>query len=91
MPLTRGDTIGYDADRLSYMFTMMNGVHTVHCEISSVALGDLGRWERAYTQDREAQFLLLRDMIEKIASDLFDNSNGQTRAVRIFAKHLPRR
>jgi hypothetical protein len=48
-----------------YKFTMMNGVKTVDCEISNIALNDLTRWENAQLPDRDAQFLSFRDLIEK--------------------------
>jgi hypothetical protein len=41
MPLTRGEIVGYDAERRFYEFAMMDGVNTVDCEISNVALNDL--------------------------------------------------
>ena len=32
MPLTRGEIVGYDAERRFYEFAMMDGVNTVDCE-----------------------------------------------------------
>jgi hypothetical protein len=92
MPLTRGALIGYDARRMFFKFTMMNGEHIIECEISSAALGDLAgdRWQTPQTQKQEAQFNRCRDQVEKIASDLFD-AGKQVQSIRIFAKHLPRR
>ena len=92
MPLTRGDIIGYDAGRMSYKFTMMNGGAAIDCEISSVALNDLigDRWSKQEIADRDAQFLKFRDLIESIASDLFNAGPSRPKVVRIFAKHLPR-
>jgi Protein of unknown function (DUF1488) len=89
MPLTRGAAVGYDAVRMSYKFTMLDGTRTVHCEISSAALTDIagGRWQKI-SLDRDAQFLAFRDTIEHIASSQFDAR--QAGPVRIFAKHLPR-
>ena len=87
MPLTRGAAVGYDAVRLSYKFTMLDGTRTVHCEISSAALTDIagGRWQKI-SLDRDAQFLACRDTIEQIASSQFDATPAGH--VRIFAKHL---
>jgi hypothetical protein len=58
MPLTRGEIVGHDAGGMFYKFTMMNGIHTVDCEISNVALSDLagGRWATLQIPDREATF-----------------------------------
>jgi hypothetical protein len=75
MPLTRGGIVGYDDGGMSYKFTMMDGIHAIDCEISSVALSDLlgGRWGKLEIADRDAQFLKFRDQIESIASDLFND------------------
>lgn len=93
MPLTRGEAIGFDADRLFYRFTMMSGMRVVHCEISNVALSDIVKtnWKTVQSGDRESQFIIWRDTIEKVASDLFDAGGGQAQKVQIFAKHFPRR
>ena len=85
MPLTRGAVVGYDAVRMSYKFTMMDGARTVACEISSAALMDI---VGEISIDRDAQFLVCRDEIEHIASTQFDAKPAGP--VRIFAKHLPR-
>jgi Protein of unknown function (DUF1488) len=91
MPLTRGIIIGYDADRMMFEFTMLTpDTRVISCEISSVALDHLDGKRGTLPSEREAQFIHLRDAIEKIASD---NFQGETAAlggvVRIFAKHLP--
>jgi hypothetical protein len=84
--LTRGDVVGYDIACMSYKFTMMNGTDVVACEISNVALNHFSGG-RPGARDRDAQFLKLRSMIEKLAVIRFkDNNSGP---VRIFAKHLP--
>jgi hypothetical protein len=93
MPLTRGDIIGYDAKRLVLKFTMRNGAHVIECEVSNVALSDLAGmpWRTVQGGDREAKFILWRDTIEKVASDLFDAGVDKTQTVQIFAKHFPKR
>jgi hypothetical protein len=91
MPLIRGNVIGYDADRMVFNFTMLRpNVGTVSCLISSVAMDYLEGRRGTPPSEREAQFIRLRDTVEKIASDVFDN-DGDTHGatVRIFAKHLP--
>ena len=90
MPLKRGRVVGYDAGRMSYKFTMWDSIETVHCEISVSALHDLigDHWGNVLPSDRDAQFLKFRDVIERIASDLFDATGANP--IRIFAKHLPR-
>jgi hypothetical protein len=89
MPLTRGEIIGYDARRMSYKFTMVDGVKKIiDCEISATALGDLvgSRWGTVRPPDRDAQFLKFRDLIEELASHLFERNGAGP--VRVFAKHL---
>lgn len=88
MPLTRGRVVGYDANRMTFEFTMMDQGATVVCQISSVALDEISgrRWSGA-TIDRDAQFEELRETIEKVASEEFD-AQSRTMPVRIFAKHI---
>ena len=90
MPLTRGEVVGYDTDLMVFKFTMRNGEHTVQCQISNAALGDLsGRW-RGAARDLPAEFETHRELIETIASELFDQtSDTETRLIRIFSKHIP--
>ena len=89
MPLTRGEAIGYDADLMAFKFTMRNDEQIVQCQISNAALGDLaGRW-RAAARDLPAEFEAHRELIEAIASELFDQtSNKEMGLVCIFAKHI---
>lgn len=89
MPLTRGEAVGYDADLMAFEFTMWNGEHIVQCQISHAALCDLAGGWRAGALDLPAEFEAHRELIEVIASEQFDQtSNGETRLVRIFAKHI---
>jgi hypothetical protein len=88
MPLTRGEAVGYDADLMTFKFTMRNGEQIVQCEISNAALGDLaGRWRR---RERDAPAEAQRKLIETIASARFDQiaTRTETSLVRIFAKHI---
>lgn len=93
MPLTRGETVGYDTDLMAFKFTMRNGQHIVQCQISRAALGDLaGGWTAGAARDLPAQFEAHREHIEAIASAQFDRtSNEETRLVCIFAKHISTR
>jgi hypothetical protein len=90
MPLTRGEAVGYDADLMSFKFTMRNGQQIVQCEISNAALGKLAdRW-RCGERDVPAEFEAHRKLIEAMASARFDQTSGkETSLVRIFAKHIP--
>ena len=85
MPLTRGEVVGYDLARMMFRFTMQTSDRrTVACEISSIAMDSIAGVKGTLPTKREAQFLRLRDRIERIASDKFERDNFEP--VRIFAK-----
>jgi len=87
MPLTRGKIVGYDSARMMFQFTMLSSdARTVVCEISSVAMDSIAGVRGILPTEREAQFLRLRDQIERIASDRFDRDNLQP--VCVFAKNV---
>ena len=91
MPLTRGKAVGYDADLMTFKFTMRNGQQIVQCQISIAALSDLADRRRGSTGDLQAEFKANRELIEAIASALFDQSpNVETRVISIFSKHIRR-
>ena len=88
MPLTRGKGLGYNTDRMSFEFTMMNGTEIVDCQISSAAMDEIAGARGTRPDQREVQFLSLRDTIERIASSLFDKeSTTPGRATRLFYHH----
>jgi hypothetical protein len=87
MPLRRGKVVGYDLARMMFQFTMLTpDTKSVACEISSIAMDTIAGVRGTLPTEREAQFLRLRDRIERIASDKFDRDNLQP--VRIFAKKV---
>lgn len=89
MPLKHGRTVGYNANRMTFEFTMMDDkAHVVGCEISSAAMDQLAGIRGTLPAEREAQFLHLRDRIERIASDLFDEMPMQGGKIRIFYHHI---
>jgi hypothetical protein len=71
MPLARGSPLGYDNERMTFNFTMLNGDEMVECQISGAAMDELAGGKGTLPMDREAQFLRLRDQIEHIASTIF--------------------
>ena len=92
MPLTRGRPIVYNVSRMTFEFTMMDDrAHVVGCEISSSAMDDLAGIRGTMPAERETQFLLLRDRIERIASDVFDEMPTSGEKVRIFHHHVRQR
>jgi hypothetical protein len=89
MPLTRGQIVGYDHERLAFRFTMMNADETVDCQISDAAMAELIGAVGSPHRVREAQFLAHREAIENLASELFDAAGAvRGSAVRIFSKHI---
>jgi hypothetical protein len=89
MPLTQGRILGYDAERMAFQFTMLNTGETVECTISGAAMDQLSGTRGTLPAEREAQFLLLRETIERITSDNFDSETPvKGGVVRIFAKHI---
>ena len=91
MPLTRGKAVGYDADSMTFKFTMRNGQQIVQCQVSISALSDLADRRRGSTGDLQAEFKTNRELIEAIASAMFDHlPNGETGVISIFSKHIRR-
>src|SRR5258708_31654808 len=88
MPLTRGQIIGHDNERLAFAFSMMNDGETVQCQISDAAMDELAA-KGTPSIARQAQFVTHRDTIERIASDLYDKAPRiKGYVVRIFTKHI---
>ena len=89
MPLTRGQIIGYDTERLAFAFTMMNDDETVQCQISDAAMDEVAETKGTPSIARQAQFVAHRDTIEQIASELFDKApRVKGYVIRIFTKHI---
>jgi hypothetical protein len=89
MPLTRGQIGGHDNERLAFAFTMMSDGETVQCQISDAAMDELAEAKGTPSTARQAQFVAHRDIIERIASDLFDEApRFKGYVVRIFSKHI---
>src|SRR5258705_12604175 len=89
MPLTQGQILGYDTESMAFQFTMLNKGETVECTISGAAMDELSGKRGTLPAERKAQFLLLREAIERIASDKFDSESPVTGGVvRIFAKDI---
>ena len=89
MPLTRGQIVGHDNERMAFVFTMMNAGELVPCQISDAAMNDLAEIKGTPSIARQALFVTHRDVIEQIASELFDKSPSiKGYVVRIFSKHI---
>ena len=91
MPLTRGRIVGHDIERMAFGFTMLNDGETVECQISDAAMDEIAGVRGTLGIARQAQFLTLRDTIERIASDLYDAGPiVKGSVIRIFTKHIPK-
>jgi Protein of unknown function (DUF1488) len=71
MALTQGGFQAYDFNRMVVLFTMMNDKAEVPCAISTDAMDRLEGTTRITPEQREQQFLRLRDRIEERASRKF--------------------
>ena len=67
MALTPGSFRGYEYDRMVILFSMIDGQKEIPCAISTTAMDDLESPERRKPDQREAQFMRLRDRIEERA------------------------
>jgi hypothetical protein len=72
MTLARGNIRGYEYDRMVLTFSMMDGAREVSCAVSASAMDDLEHVSRTAPEQREAQFLRLRDQIEQRAERKFN-------------------
>jgi hypothetical protein len=64
MTLTRGSFQGYEFERMVILFSMIEGGKEIQCAISTAALDELESVSRSKANEREAQFMRLRDKIE---------------------------
>ena len=71
MALTGGSFVGYEFDRMVVLFSMVDGQRKVPCAISTSAMDDLEKPERTTAEQREPQFMRLRDRIEEQAARKF--------------------
>jgi len=71
MALTRGSFGGYEFDRMVVLFSMVDGQTEVPCAVSTSAMDDMEKSARTKSDEREAQFMRLRDQIEERAARKF--------------------
>jgi hypothetical protein len=71
MTLVRGSVKGFEHDRMVMLFFMMDGEKEISCAVTSSAMDDLERGVKARPDQRDDQFLRLRDRIEQCASRKF--------------------
>ena len=91
MVLTRGKPLGYEANGMSFRFTMFEADREIACSISSTALDDLAGKRGTQPSERGGQFIQHREEIERAAARVFDlNSKGENRVpmIHLYAKHF---
>ena len=71
MPLQRGEVQGYDFDRMTVEFTMLNQGRVIMCAISTAAMDNIEGTRDVRPDQRIDQFMRLRDVIEERASRKF--------------------
>jgi Protein of unknown function (DUF1488) len=65
MALIRRSFGGYEFDRMVVLFSMVDGQREIPCAVSTSAMDHLEKLERTKPDQREAQFMRLRDQIEE--------------------------
>jgi hypothetical protein len=71
MALTRGNFGGYEFDRMVVLFSMVDGQREIPCAVSTSAMDGLEKAARIRPDQREEQFMRLRDQIESRAAQKF--------------------
>ncbi|MBV9530160.1 MAG: DUF1488 domain-containing protein [Bradyrhizobium sp.] len=67
MTLARGKVGGYEFNRMVVLFSMMDGAREIPCAVSASAMDEIEHVSRTAPDQREQQFLRLRDRIEQCA------------------------
>ena len=78
MPLQRGEVKGYDFNRMTVEFTMLNEGKIIPCAISTAAMDDLEGRRDLKAEQRIDQFMRLREVIEEQASRKFFEGQAQS-------------
>ncbi len=71
MMLARGKIGKYEFNRMVVLFSMMDGAREIPCAVSASAMDEIENVSRTAPDQREQQFLRLRDRIEQCASPKF--------------------
>jgi hypothetical protein len=74
MALTRGTFERFEFDRMVVLFSMIDGHAEIPCAISTSAMDDMEKAGRVKPDQREDQFMRLRDRIETCAAQKFERS-----------------
>lgn len=91
MAITQGEYRSYDYDRMIVRFTLLDDDVVVPCSISTAAMDSLENGASAKADQREAQFLRLRERIEAqaVAKILKREFEGTPRGVVLRKLDFP--
>src|SRR5437667_7913841 len=88
MTLARGSIGGYEYDRMVLKFSMLDGAREVPCAVSGSAMDDLEHVPRTAPEQREQQFLRLRDLIEQRAARKFTAGEFEGKPAGIILRSI---
>lgn len=88
MPLASGEFQSYDTDRGVVVFTMIDGFTEVQCAVSASAMDDMEGARRTRADEREAQFVRLRERIEARANRKFDDGELEGRPLGVILRSI---
>lgn len=88
MALTPGEFRSFDYNRMVVLFSMMNDQTEVSCAISTSAMDDLEKNIRTRPEQREEQFIRLRDRIEASAMRKFESSEFEGKPPGIVLRSI---
>jgi len=88
MPLVRDKIVGHDSERFAFRFTMLNNGEVVQCQISDAALDELAGMKGTEGIAREAQFVSLRNTIEKIPSVCLSSCHELEAMSFVFSRNI---
>jgi hypothetical protein len=71
MALTRGEILAYDSNRAVVLFTMVDDQMKVSCAVTTAAMDDLEGATATRPDQRQDQFVRLRDRIEERATQKY--------------------
>jgi hypothetical protein len=88
MALTRGSFLNFEHDRGVVLFSMIDQHSEVACAISTSAMDDLENGKRTKPEQREEQFMRLRDRIEAVATRKFEKSEFEGKPPGIILRSI---
>jgi hypothetical protein len=88
MALTHGVFQSFEYNRMVVLFSMMDDATEVTCAISTSAMDELEKVTRTKPEQREEQFVRLRDRIETCAARKFANAEFEGRPPGIVLRSI---